>query len=66
MPELVAVINVRLAMIFDIFARAFDSISKTLALDVGKLLWRRIPVSLILSATRLRRSSGQSAGYRGV
>ena len=52
MTILIAIIDVRSAMIVVILACAFDTIMKTLALDVAKLLRRIVPRSVLTVSLR--------------
>jgi hypothetical protein len=48
MPKFFAIFHVRLAMIVEILARAFNSIMKTPTLRFAKLRRRRIPIMTVI------------------
>ncbi len=49
MAELIAILDVRLAMVVEIFASAFNAIMETLPLNIAELLRRRVPPTLSIS-----------------
>jgi hypothetical protein len=63
MTKLTAVVDVGLAMIVKVLARAFDTIVKALALNFAKLVWRPVPIIVILTVAG-ERSRGQTDGSR--
>lgn len=54
MTILIAVVDVWSAMVVVVFARAFDAIVKTLALDIAKLLRGSIPCAVLIITRSLR------------
>ena len=60
---LIVILNIRVAMMFEVMAGCFDAIVKALPLHIAKFLRGLIPVAMILRCARYSRTRSSRVGF---